>query len=538
MKFRKFISAAFAALMSASLIACGSSTAEPAAPADAEAPAETEAAAPAAEATASADSINIELTTAPVGLHPLKTNDAPSTYVNGQIFETLYRRTNDGTAYDPQLAAELPEFSEDGLTATIKLREGVKFHDGTDFTADAVAYMIDSLKDENYGSQRPSIVESIDSYEIVDPLTIKLNLLYSDGVLTAKLAHTNGCIVNPELDKSQDLLVDATGAGTGPYKYVSSTAGSTYSLEANEEYWGGAPEVKNVKFDVVADEATAVARLQTGEADLYPTIQADSFSTAAAINGYTAVSETSSAIYFLSLRSRASQAKNPNMENPEFRKAIIEAVDMPSYVSSVVGNQGTYVKSIVGPTLVGYTPEMDNANVAFNAEDAKAIIDANGWAGQEITMLVSTREWHQTVAAYVQDALSKVGITVNVVSEEWATYLADAKEDGTYDFCILSWSNVTGDGQQMLEPNFSTKNGVRTKYDNADFDAAVDASARSTVLEERQAAMLEAVNLIQGDYIVAPLYSQNTAFVYNSAKFSDVVFDKSGQFTIKDFKVN
>lgn len=538
MKFRKFISAAFAALMSASLIACGSSTAEPATPADAEAPAETEAAAPAAEAAAPTDSINIELTTAPVGLHPLKTNDAPSTYVNGQIFETLYRRTNDGTAYDPQLAAELPEFSEDGMTATIKLREGVKFHDGTDFTADAVAYMIDSLKDENYGSQRPSIVESIDSYEIVDPLTIKLNLLYSDGVLTAKLAHTNGCIVNPELDKSQDLLVDATGAGTGPYKYVSSTAGSTYSLEANEEYWGGAPEVKNVKFDVVADEATAVARLQTGEADLYPTIQADSFSTAAAINGYTAVSETSSAIYFLSLRSRASQAKNPNMENPEFRKAIIEAVDMPSYVTSVVGNQGTYVKSIVGPTLVGYTPEMDNANVAYNAEDAKAIIDANGWAGQEITMLVSTREWHQTVAAYVQDALSKVGITVNVVSEEWATYLADAKEDGTYDFCILSWSNVTGDGQQMLEPNFSTKNGVRTKYDNADFDAAVDASARSTVLEERKAAMLEAVNLIQGDYIVAPLYSQNTAFVYNSAKFSDVVFDKSGQFTIKDFKVN
>ena len=126
MKFRKFISAAFAALMSASLIACGSSTAEPATPADAEAPAETEAAAPAAEAAASADSINIELTTAPVGLHPLKTNDAPSTYVNGQIFETLYRRTNDGTAYDPQLAAELPEFSEDGLTATTGISWSLK----------------------------------------------------------------------------------------------------------------------------------------------------------------------------------------------------------------------------------------------------------------------------------------------------------------------------------------------------------------------------------------------------------------------------
>ncbi len=536
MKNRKFFPAVLAVLMSASLIACGSSSSEPAAPAETEAAA-AESAEAAPEAV-SADTINIELTTAPVGMHPLKTNDAPSTYVNGQVFETLYRRTNDGTAYEPQLAAELPEFSEDGMSATIKLREGVKFHDGTEFTADAVAYMIDSLKDENYGSQRPSIVESIDSYEIVDPYTIKLNLLYTDGVLTAKLAHTNGCIVNPELDKSQDLLVDATGAGTGPYKYVSSTPGSTYALEAFDEYWGGKPAIQNVKFDVVADEATAVARLQTGEADLYPTVQTDSYSTVAAIDGYTAVSETSSAIYYLSFRSRASQAKNPNMENVDFRKALIEAVDMPSYVSAVVGDQGTYVKSIVGPTLVGYTPEMDNANIAYDPEDAQALIDANGWAGQTVTMLVSTREWHQTVAAYVQDALSKVGITVEVVSEEWATFLADAKEDGTYDFCILSWSNVTGDGQQMLEPNFSTKNGTRTKYENAEFDAAVDASAKSTVLEDRQAAMLEAVNMIHSDCIVSPLYSQNTAFAYNSAKFSNVVFDKSGQFTIKDFTIN
>ncbi|MBQ9326933.1 MAG: ABC transporter substrate-binding protein [Solobacterium sp.] len=536
MKYRSFLTAVIAGVTAASLVGCGSSSSEAPAPSstDTAAPAETSVSAE----PVSNDSINIELTTAPVGLHPLKTNDSPSTYVNGQIFETLYRRTYDGTAYDPLLAEELPEFSEDGTVATIKLRKGVTFHDGTPFTAEAVGYMIDSLKDENYGSQRPSIVESIDTYEIIDDNTIQLNLLYSDGVLVAKLAHTNGCIVNPALDQSQDLLVDATGAGTGPYQYVSSTAGSTYSLTAYDNYWGGAPDIKNVKFDVIADEATAVARLQTGEADLYPTIQADSYDTAAAIDGYTAVSETSSAVYFLNLRSRASQAVNPNMENKDFRKALIEAIDMPTYVDAVIGNQGSYPKSIVGPTLVGYTPEMDNANIAYDPDDAKAIIDANGWAGQEVIFLVSTREWHQTVAAYVQDQLSKVGINVTVVSEEWATYLADAKLDDYFDFCILSWSNVTGDGQQMLEPNFSIKNGVRTKYDNEEFDAAVDASAKSTVLAERQAALLEAVNLIQGDAIVAPLYSPNTAYVYNSAKFSNVIFDKGGQFNVKDFKAN
>ena len=99
------------------------------------------------EPTAATDTINIELITAPVGMHPLKTNDAPSSTVSGQIFETLYMRSYDGTTYEPLLAEELPEFSEDGLTATIKLRQNVSFQDGTPFTADAVAYMIDSIKD-------------------------------------------------------------------------------------------------------------------------------------------------------------------------------------------------------------------------------------------------------------------------------------------------------------------------------------------------------------------------------------------------------
>ncbi len=488
-------------------------------------------------AAAATDTINIELTTAPVGLHPLKTNDSPSQYINNQIYETLYNRTTDGTSYEPLLAADMPTYSDDGLTATIKLREGVKFTDGTDFTADAVAYMIDSLKDENYGSQRPSIVESITDYTIVDDHTIELHLAYADGVLVAKLAHSNGAIVNPAADKAQDLLVDPTGAGTGAYKYVSSTSGSNYVLEANEDYWGGAPEIKTLNYDVVADEATAVARLQTGEADFYPTISADSFGTAAQISGYTAVSEESSSIYYFAQRSTADTAANSLMANKDFRKAIFEAIDTQTYVNSVMEGKATFVKSVVGPTLIGYTSAMDDSYIGYNLDDAKKIIDDNGWSGQTITMLVSTREWQQTVAAYVQDSLSQNGITVNVVSEEWATFLSDAKNDKSFDLTILSWSNVTGDGQQMLEPNFSTKNGTRVKYNNADFDAAVDASAKTTVLEDRQAAMLEAVAMIQGDAVVTPLYSANANYVYNSAKFDNVKLDKGGEFAVKDFTI-
>lgn len=531
---RNFMAAAAVAGLSVALAGCGGAGSSAGTETAASG---SSAAAPAVDAAA-AETMQIELTTAPVGLHPLKTNDSASNYVIKQIFETLYNRTLDGTSYVPSLAADMPVFSEDGKTATIALREGVTFQDGTPFTSADVAYIIDCLKDSSYGSQRPSIVGTVESYECPDDHTIVLHLAYNDGVLIAKLAHTNGAIVNSKLEKAgQDFLIDATGAGTGAYQYVSSVEGSSYDLAANPGYWGGEPEVKNIHYSVVSDNATAIARLQTGEADFLPIVDADTFVVLQELAGYTAANEQGSSIYYLSLRSDAT-AKNDLMANPDFRKMILECYDYTTYVDSMLNGLASYTKSIVGPTLVGYTPEMENYGVTYDLEDAKALCEANGWAGQTVTMLISTREWHENIAVYMQSCLLSLGINLEIIAEEWATFLADAKTDDYYDFCILSWSNVTGDGQQMLEPNFSTANGTRTKYNNAEFDGYVDASAQTNVLEERQQYMLEAVKKIQGDYIVAPLYSANQLYCYNSTKYSNLAEDKGGMFEVKDVTIN
>lgn len=485
-----------------------------------------------------AETMQIELTTAPVGAHPLKTNDSPSQYLNTQMYETLYRRTLDGTSYEPLLAADMPQVSEDGLTVTIPLREGVTFQDGTPFTSADVAYMVDVLKDTSYGSQRPSIVETIESYECPDDHTIVFHTTYADGVLVAKLAHTNGAIVNSALEKAgQDFMVDATGAGTGAYQFVSMVSGATYEMEAYEGYWGGAPDIKHLVFTVVADEATAIARLQTGEADFAPVLLADSYDVVAAIPDYTTANEPCSAIYYISLRSDDT-ALNPLMANSDFRKVLLEAVDWDTYCQAMLNGRGTHYESIVGPTLVGYTEEMNAAGCGYNPEDAKALVEANGWEGETVTLLHATRQWQNDCAVFLQAELAKVGINVEFIAEEWATFLSDAKTDDYFDFCILSWSNVTGDGQQMLEPNFSTKNGLRVKYNNAEFDEYVDNSARTTVEAERQEWMLKAVQKIQGDNIVRPVYSQNQVYCYNSAKYSNIVLDKGGEFYIREFVIN
>ncbi len=483
------------------------------------------------------DTLDFVVATAPAGLHPNKTNDAPSSQLTAQMFETLYKRSYDGLSYEPLLAEELPELSEDGLTATIHLREGVTFQNGDPFTSEAVAYLIDSAKDPDYGHMRKSVVESIDSYNIVDDSTIELNLLYPDSVLTAKLAHSNASIVNPSLDQSQDLMTNPTGAGTGPYNFVSAVTGSNYVLEANENYWAGSPEIKKVNVDVVADESTTIARLQTGQTDLYHPVSANAFSTVSSIPNYTACNEPSSSIYYLALRSNEGSTKNPLMQNVEFRKAIIQAIDFDGFVDAMLEGKASRNNSIVGPTLVGYTEEMEKAGITYDLDAAKATIESNGWTGQELTMLTATRQWQQDLAVYIQGELAKVGITLNIVSEEWASFIATAKTDEAGDIIMLSWANVTGDAHQMLEPNFGSANGQRVKYFNEDFDAMVDAAAKTTDTEAREAALLNAVNKVMGDAVVAPIYSTNQLYVYNSSKFSNVQIDKGGLFYVVDFDI-
>ena len=213
-------------------------------------------------AAAQGKMFNIALTAPFTGFDPLRTNDSASTYVNAQIYETLYRIDPVTGEYNPLLAAELPQFSEDGLSATVKLREGIKFQDGTDFNSEAVKYTFDLIKDPEFGSARASIAGSIESMECPDEHTIVFHLKYEDGVLTAKLAHTNSAIVSPTAQQNQDLMVQP--CGTGPYKFVSSVSGANVVLTSNEEYWGGAPAIKDVTMTIIAEESTAIARMETG----------------------------------------------------------------------------------------------------------------------------------------------------------------------------------------------------------------------------------------------------------------------------------
>ena len=483
--------------------------------------------------TVSADDVfDVVLTTAPVGFNPIVTNDSASAYVNGQIFETLYRRTLDGLNYEPLLAESLPECNEEGTVCTITLKQGIQFSDGEEFNAEAVKYTIDKIKDPETGSGRATIVASIDEAVVVDDYTLQLNLNYPDGVLVAKFAHSNSAIVAPEAYEAQDFMTEPVG--TGPYTLVSSIAGSEVVLAANENYWGGEPEIKNVKYTVITDTSTALSRLETEEADFIPTVPETSVNRVQNIANYTTVTKPSSAIVYLAFRNNSNV--NPVFANQDLRIAIIEAIDIDAYIESVLGGLGAHSQSILGPSVFGYDEEQENHGYTYDLEDAKKIIEEGGYADEEITFLINNRSTTVALAEFIQASLNAAGLNnVNIIEEEWATYLSTTKNENAWDMTILTWSNLTGDGTEFLEPNVSSSSS-RMRYGSDVFDELVVAGKTTLDTDERLENLNAANNLAVDDAVVSNLYNSYQIYTYNAA-YANIALDAGGEFYINQFTI-
>lgn len=475
----------------------------------------------------------IMLNAQPTGLNPLTTNDSMSSDISMQIFESLYERSASGTEYVPMLAAALPECSEDGLSCNIKLREGVKFTDGSPFGADSVIYTINKIKDKDYGSARPSIAASIVSIDKVSDHEVKLNLSYPDGVLVAKLAHMNSAIVS-STSEGVDLMTKPFG--TGPYKLASMVAGSEYVLEVNPEYWGDKPEIEKVVYTVVPEISTAISRLETGEGDFLPIIPVTNVSRVKSLPNVEFVSAASSQITYMGMRTDT--AKNAKlMTNLKARQAIAKAIDRVAYVESLEGN-AKGLNSILPETVYGFKPEAQKYGYDYDFEGAKQLVVDEGFAAEPITILTNTRSEMSMLAEYIQSALNKIGFTnVTIVAEEFATYLDSAKKPNGFDLVLLTWANVTGDGTEFFDPNVhSVKSSQRVQYTNPAFDKLVDES-RETVDQAVRLEKLNAANqLILDEAVLVAMYNTNNLFAHTKG-FTNVDVIPGGIFYVKYFKI-
>ncbi|WP_025727178.1 glutathione ABC transporter substrate-binding protein [Heyndrickxia ginsengihumi] len=457
------------------------------------------------------------------GLSPIMTNDNVSAHVTSQIFETLFVRDPKTMKIKPLLAKSYS--TPNKTTWVIKLRKGIKFQDGTDFNAEAVKYTFDKIKDPKTAAPRASLLEPIKETKVIDDYTVQITTKYPYGPMLAALSHTNAAIVSPTADKKQDL--NKKPVGTGPFKFVKWVPGEEVVLEKNKNYWKGAPKLDKVTFKVVPDVNTAISMLQTGDVQFIDNIPSEQIKRVEKIQDVAVSKQTATPVYYLAFNMK----KGP-MKDLAFRQAVAYALNREAYVKKLNG-LGIGGNSIIGPKVFGYDAASNKVGYSYNPTKAKELIKKNGYSGKTINLLVANTASYEQMAEIVQSQLKAVGINAKIQTMEWASFLDTARK-GQFDMTFLGWTNSTGDGSELLYPNFHSDNigsSNYLSYDNKKFDKLVDESRQSIDTSVRKEKLKEANELLIKD---APAIVMNHGVVsvaYNKS-VNGLVIDPTGQWSL------
>jgi len=421
------------------------------------------------------------------GLSPIDTNDQASSNVIGQVYETLFTLNPKTMEPEPFLAESYK--NPDPNTWVIKLKKGIKFHDGTDFNAEAVKYTFEQIKDPNRAAPRASLLAPIDSIEVQDEYTIVIKTKEPYGPMLAALAHTNASIVSPTADKEGDI--NKSPVGTGPFKFVEWVPGDHITLTRNDDYWRDPAKLKTVTFKVVPEASTAISMLQTGDVQFIDAIQSDLVSRVKSLKNVNLKISEGTRVSYLGFN----MEKAPFNELA-FRQAVAYGIDQEAYVKQLNG-LGEYNESIIGPKIFGYDEKAKDAGYPYDPEKAKQIVKEHGYSGTTITILVGNTGNYMKMAEIVQSQLSEIGLKVKIESMEWGSFL-DAARAGNFEMTFLGWANSTGDGSELLYPNLHSDNigsSNNVRYNNPEFDKLVDES-RSTVDQEVRKQKLNEANIM------------------------------------------
>ncbi len=413
-------------------------------------------------------------------LDPHKGTDIPSANVyHGKIYEGLVAQDENMNVI-PALATEWKKV--DDLTWEFKLREGVKFHDGTDFTADAVKRTIERVLNPDTASPRASLFKMITEVKVVDDYTVQLVTEYPFAPLLANLSHYSAGIISP---KAIDELGDKLGqnpAGTGPFKFKSWSPGAEIVLEKYEEYWGEKAKVNEVVFKVIPEDATRLSMVETGEAHLAEPVQVTEVERVEGSSNMTLHRSDALGIDYIGFN-----LKKEPFNDVRVRQAINYAVDMDVILEGVYNNIGSKATAPMGPGVWGHNPNLEA--YAYDVNKAKELLAEAGYPnGFKTTIWTNDNKARMDLAEVVQSQLKGVGIEAEIKVMEWGSYL-EATANGEHDMFVLGWSNMTGDADYnqwfLYHTDAQGNPGNRTFYSNPEVDKLIDAGRKETNPDER-----------------------------------------------------
>lgn len=460
-------------------------------------------------------------------VNPVLLSDVYSGWIANQfIFDLLVEASViDGSAV-PRLA-EWWEIGADGITYTVKLREGVMWHDGEPFTADDVVFTFDmALADGSMSPRKGSLEESLDSYRKVDDHTVEFTAKFQSAVFVFDVLAQFGIMAKHiwENVAPGDWPGDAgtTGqdptrvVGTGPFKFVEWTQGSNVTLERNADYWNEmfTPVIDTYTYQVITDPASNIAALQTGQSD-YTEVPFGLARSLRESNPELNIIDydTTSINYFV-----ANQSEEDNLPftDVRVRQALLYALDREVIANTVfdgfaVRADGT--QPVVSPA---YAPDRINTIYLYDPEKAASLLEEAGWTvgadgirekdGQRLSFEMYYSEGYapyETQVPYMQQAWRESGIEMIPAIIPFPTLL-DETLAGNYEMTLWGFQfDTTGDQSDMFSCNMTPPAGFNSMYYcNEEYDALIEPSKSELDAEKRVDILVEMSNIANDDAAV------------------------------------
>lgn len=408
----------------------------------------------------------------------------------------------------PGLAEEW-EISDDQLTYTFTLREGVTFQDGSDFTSEDVKWSLERVSNINHPESAAFLLGGIESIEATDDYEVVITLSEPNATFLSRLNYTVATILpsdgdtyttpdqaleEPSAGEAEEFINDEIIVGTGPYELTDYTPGESLTLEAYDDYWGDAPAIDTVQIQFFEETAQMRNAMAAGEIDLnYNEFAPAERASLEGEDGISIAQTEGGRIRYIVLDVTAEP-----YTDPEVRRAMSAAIDRQRIIDEVFEGAGSPLYSMIPSTYDVYAPSY--------VED----IDVEVPEGTQIELWYPLNKYGDTeadVAESISRSLSEAGFEVTTQSADWAAEYADNTTTGTYSAYLLGWYPDYIDPDAYIDPFYG--GGYIPYYDDGDMQqlirdeqtAEIDSDERAQVFDDIQAKAGE-------DMPYIPLYEE------------------------------
>jgi peptide/nickel transport system substrate-binding protein len=458
-------------------------------------------AAPLTRATRLADTtpgtLVVGLVAEPTSLDPGQLTDINSMKLLGALYDTLVRFKPNSFDLAPGLATDWT-ISPDLMTYTFKLRQGVRFHDGTDFNADAVKFTYDRLLDPNspYADTGPfpfaaGYYGSIGQTVVLDPYTVQFQLKRPDSALIDAFTLNTGRVVSPTAVQKFRKGFAQNPVGTGPFKFVQWDHDVRIALSANPDYWDGAPALSQMVFRPLVDEQTRITEFLSGGVDVIFDVPPDNIDQVQNNSSAVFLAQPGPHVWWVTLNTR-----RPPFDNVMVRQAVNYAVNKDALTQDILRGTGTPAVGPIPPAITwAYTDQV--TQYGYDPNKARSLLQQSGvqlplnltfW----VTESGSGMQSPKTMGTAIQADLAAVGVNTQIQTFEWGAYLnkygAGLGMDA--DLAELSWMFDSGDPAHMLPnnlygPSCSPKGFNGGCYQNSQVDQLMDDAVKISDRDQR-----------------------------------------------------